>query len=449
MKKLWDKGIPLLQEIEEFTVGDDPHLDQNLITYDCLGSIAHAKMLCALGILTLDELRDIKQCLLALIEKNINKTFSITTSDEDVHTAIENYLRAQLGDLGKKIHTARSRNDQVVLDLRLYMRDHVLKIMEKNLELATAFLDFANTNQTVPFPGRTHFQKAMPASFGLWAGAFAESLIDNMILLKSSYDLINQSPLGSAAAYGVNLAIDRQLVTGLLGFSKVQNNVLYVSNSRGKFESVIINSLTHIMNDLSKAATDLIIFSAPEFGYVTIPEELCTGSSLMPQKKNPCGLELVRAKTATVMSNLFQTLEIIRGLPSGYNRDFQETKEPLMSSIKITKQALSVIRLTLEKLVVNRTACLNAMSADLFATDYALDLVKKGMPFRDAYRKVATELDSLAHVDPIENIISKKHLGATGNLGLELSYKKIAEFNCWVKQEEERITKIVIQLIED
>jgi|SRR5579872_116237 len=449
MKKLWDKGVPISQEIEQFTVGDDPQLDQQLIGYDCIGSIAHAYMLSTIGILTAQEYEQLKKALKAIITLNEQRTFSITVADEDVHTAVENYLKQQLGDLGKKIHTARSRNDQVMLDLRLYMRDHVLMLTHELLALIQSLVSFAQKHQETPMPGRTHFQKAMPSSFGLWAGAFAESLLDTVSLMKNNYELINQSPLGSAAAYGVNLPIDRQLVADVLGFAKVQNNVLYASNSRGKFESIVIHTLSQIMVDLSKMAADLIIFSSPEFGYVTIPEQLCTGSSLMPQKKNPCGLELVRAKAATVISYLMQTLEIIRALPSGYNRDFQETKRPLMHSFKTVRESIIVMRLTMDKLVVHRQACLNAMTPDLFATDYVLQLVKQGMPFRDAYSKVATQLDALPPMDPIENSKSKTHVGATGNLNLELSNQAMHEWSNWVQREQASIEKKVANLIKE
>jgi len=449
MKKLWNKGVSLAQEIEHFTIGDDTQLDKQLIVYDCVGSIAHANMLCSIGILTSDEFKQIKSCLLSIIEQDQHKTFVIEASDEDVHTAVENYLSKQLGDLGKKIHTARSRNDQVMLDLRLYMREHLLQLMQEQLKLVDSFLVMAQEHHDTPMPGRTHFQRAMPSSFGLWAGAFAESLLDNTLLLQHCYELINQSPLGSAAAYGVNLPIDRQFVADVLGFAKVQNNVLYVSNSRGKFESIVIHTATQIMNDLSKVAADLIIFSAPEFAYVVIPEQLCTGSSLMPQKRNPCGLELVRAKAATTISHLLQTLETIRGLPSGYNRDFQETKRPLLHSLQTTQEALTVIRLTINKLKVNRDACLNVMTADLFATDYVLHLVQKGMPFRDAYRQAATELDKIPMIDPVKNIANKTHLGATGHLGLELSHKASKEYGDWLKAEQERIEETISKLLKE
>lgn len=446
MKKLWDKGVILNQEIENFTVGEDPILDINLIVYDCLGSIAHAYMLFKIGLLTQKEFKQLKDCLITII--NQNKNFVINKADEDVHTAVENYLTEGLGDLGKKIHTARSRNDQVMLDLRLYMRENLLEIMTQVLELVRSLLKFAQEYKDTPIAGRTHFQKAMPSSFGLWAGAFAESILDNLTILKNGYDIINQSPLGSAAAYGVNLPIDRQLVADMLGFSKVQNNVLYVSNSRGKFESIVIHALSQVFIDLSKISTDLIFFSAPEFGYVSIPEELCTGSSLMPQKKNPCGLELVRAKSARVVSNLFQTIEIIRYLPSGYNRDFQETKRPLMDSFQTTLESIKIMRITIDKLKVNKDACLKSLSPDLFATDRVLELVNQGVPFRDAYRQVASQLDDLSQVDAVKNIANKTHVGATGNLGLELSNKKIAEFAYTLDIERKRVHAALSKLLE-
>lgn len=447
MKKLWDKGTALAQEIEHFTVGDDPQLDQQLVVYDCLGSIAHAYMLSTIGIITADEYKELQNALVDIMEQHGNNSFVIATADEDVHTAVENYLCQKLGDLGKKIHAARSRNDQVMLDLRLYMRDQILQLTHDTVALVESLLACAKKHQTIAMPGRTHFQKAMPSSFGLWACAYAESLLDMATLLQQTFETINQSPLGSAAAYGVNLSIDRQLVADALGFAKVQNNVLYASNSRGKFESIVIHALTQIMIDLSKVAADLIIFSAPEFGYVEIPAQLCTGSSLMPQKKNPCGLELVRAKTATVISYLLQTLEIIRGLPSGYNRDFQETKRPLMQSCQITHEALVIMKLTIDQLTVNEKACLEAMTPELFATDYALELVQKGMPFRDAYRTVAAQLDTLGQYDPVENIMSKKHCGATGNLGLSLSEKKLQEVSAWVVSEGGRIEGAMKKLL--
>ena len=258
---------------------------------------------------------------------------------------------------------------------------------------------------------------------GLWAGAFAESLLDDVELLRSAYWLVNQCPLGSAASYGVSLPIDRQYTADLMGFRAVQNNVLYANNSRGKFESVVLHALAQVMNDLSKIATDIIIFAAPEFGYLVLPEKFCPGSSLMPQKRNPCPLELIRAKSATVQGMLIQVLEIVRGLPSGYNRDFQETKRPLMQGFETTWQSLKVFAQVFSGLQVQRERCIQAFSSELFATDKVLDLVKQGIPFRDAYKQVGLNLEDVEMEDPVANILAKKHLGATGNLGIDLSQK--------------------------
>jgi argininosuccinate lyase len=429
--KLWEKGYKLDKLVESFMTGDDPVLDQVLIPYDCMGSMAHAKMLTKIGILTSNECHQIVQELSTLMRLSKEGGFQIKPDDEDVHTAIENALTASLGELGKKIHTARSRNDQVLLDLRLYSCEWILKIAQDLFHLIEVLLAFAENNQAIPIPGRTHFQRAMPSSLGLWAGAFAESMLDNMELLKSAYRFTDQCPLGSAASYGVALAIDRQYVSDLLGFAKVQNNVLYANNSRGKVEAIILNALVHIMDDMAKMATDVILFSTPEFGYLRLPEKFCPGSSLMPQKRNPCPLELIRAKSATLQSFLFQVLEIIRSLPSGYNRDFQETKRPLMQGFEITSLSLKVFSQIIPELEVQKEHCINAFSHELFATDQVLKLVSLGMPFREAYAQVAKTPEDVTMQDPTENILSKTHIGATGNLGLEISRLQLQKYQKW------------------
>jgi argininosuccinate lyase len=448
MAKLWQKNYQLDQLVEQFTVGNDPFLDKQLIVYDCIGSIAHAHMLMSIGILTKQEFVELKKSLKDIIKQAEQKQFLIQQEDEDVHTAVENFLTKQLGDLGKKIHTARSRNDQVALDLRLYMRNELLGIVQELIMLCEKLVALAQSSKDIPMPGRTHFQRAMPSSWGLFFGAYAESLLDTITLLQNAYALVNQSPLGSAAGYGVVLPIDRQEVADLLGFAKVQNNVVYVSNSRGKIESIVVHALAQIMIDLSKLSTDLIIFSAPEFGYVEIPQELCSGSSLMPQKKNPCGLELVRAKSATVISNLMQTLMIIRALPSGYNRDFQETKQPLMNSVAITHDAVRICNLTVAQLKINADVCIEAFSKELFATDHVVRLVQEGMPFREAYKKVGLAPELVPMEDPVANIQQKTHQGASGNLNLEISNKKCAEYLAWVQHEQLLYQKVINQLLE-
>lgn len=423
--KLWEKGYQLDQLTENFMTGDDPSLDQVLIPYDCVGSIAHAKMLEKIGILTTEECSQLVAALNKIIHLSAEGNFTIKMEDEDVHTAIENALTDSLGDLGKKLHTGRSRNDQILLDMRLYARDKIKEVIQEIVNVGECLCQFAKTYHDVPIPGRTHFQHAMPSSLGLWAGAFAESLLDDVTLLKGAYDLINQCPLGSAASYGVSLPIDRQYCADLMGFRQVQNNVLYANNSRGKFEAAILHALVQVMNDLSKISVDIIIFSAPEFGYLRLPEKFCPGSSMMPQKRNPCPLELIRAKSAIVQGSLFQVLEIIRSLPSGYNRDFQETKRPLMQSFDTALLSLSVFAAVFQELAVNKARCIESFTPEMFATDHVMDFVKKGMPFRDAYRNIAKAPDKVPLLDPVQNILSKTHLGATGNLGIETLLEKI------------------------
>lgn len=433
MAKLWEKGYSLNQTVEEFMTGDDPDLDLRIGKYDCLGSIAHAQMLAAIKIITAEECTQLTTCLHEIIDQLAHDQFLIAKTDEDIHTAIENYLIAKLGNVGKKIHTGRSRNDQVLTALRLYMKEQIQLILAKLTNTLEVLHAFAVKHQSIPYVGRTHYQKAMPSSIGLWMGAFMESLLDDGELLVASYKLIDQSPLGSAASYGVAIPIDRQLTSDLLGFAKVQNNVLYANNSRGKFESIIIHSLSQIMLDLSKLATDVILFSAPEMAYLELPVEFCPGSSLMPNKKNPDPFELIRAKSATLIANLFQTLEVIRALPSGYNRDFQETKRPFFQACDTVSQSLSVVAIIMSQVKVNEHACLTGFTSEVFATDAALKLVEQGMPFREAYGTIATQLEHLAVSDPLTNILAKTHLGATGNLGLDLANQRIKQLNDFIQ----------------
>lgn len=436
--KLWDKGYKLDEVIETFMTGDDPQLDQTLIVYDCQGSIAHAKMLAKIGILTTVECEQLVQGLQEIIALAQQNQFKIEWQQEDVHTAVEQYLIKHLGEVGKKLHTARSRNDQVLVDLRLYAKDWLINIIREVLHVCEILCEFAKKHHAVAMPGRTHFQRAMPSSMGLWAGAFAESLLDNIELLKSAYWLVDQCPLGSAASYGVSLDIDRQYTAEILGFRTVQNNVLYANNSRGKFESVILSALVQVMNDLSKISSDIIIFCAPEFGYLVLPEKFCAGSSLMPQKRNPCPFELIRAKSATLQGFLYQVLELIRTLPSGYNRDFQETKRPFMQGCELTLQSLKVFGLLFSEIEVDAAVCHKAFSSELFATDHVLTRVKEGMAFRDAYKQVALALNQVAACDPLENILAKKHQGATGNLGLTLCVEKLEAYREWLSKAGSR-----------
>jgi len=445
--KLWDKGYELNKEIEEFTVGNDFALDQRLVRADAIGSIAHAQMLAKIGLLSPGEFAPLKDALLEVIRLDEQGAFAIAVEDEDVHTRIENYLTEKLGDVGKKIHAGRSRNDQVLVDLRLYTKEKLLSIKADLLELCQTLVAFSEKHKTVPMPGRTHTQPAMPSTLGLWAGALLEALLDDLLVLNTAYEVNDQCPLGSAASYGVPIEIDRQLTADLLGFAKVQNNVLYANNSRGKFESIVLFALSQAMLDLSKLAQELILFSLREFGYFTLPDELCTGSSIMPQKKNPGGMELVRGKAGTLLGCLFQIMEIIKGLPSGYNRDFQETKEPYMRGLDVAHSSIRVCNLVMSKVSVNVERLQEACTTEIFATDRALELVRDGMPFRDAYREVALHLDDLEASDPTEAALRKRHMGAPGNLGLEVAKRRIADERERLEEERRAFASAIAELL--
>jgi argininosuccinate lyase len=447
--KLWEKGYSLDEEVELFMTGDDPVLDKALAIYDCLGSIAHAKMLHHIGILSAQELASLHNELIRIVKKVENEQFAIAVRDEDVHTAIENALVKALGDVGKKLHTARSRNDQVLLDIRLYARDKILQIAMQLLQAVNACVCCAMQHVNTPMVGRTHFQKAMPSSVGLWASSFAESFLDDMELLKTAYELIDQCPLGSAASYGVSLPIDRKMVSDLLGFRTVQNNVLYANNSRGKFEAIVVNAFCHVMQDMAKVCTDVIVFCAPEFGYFTLPDRFCPGSSLMPQKKNPCPFELIRAKATSVQAALFQIHGIINALPSGYNRDFQETKRPFMFACDTTYTALRTFTILFSGLQVNYEACVRACSPEIFATDAVLDLVKAGVPFRDAYAQIATTVLDVMPRDAVANIVDKQHQGAPGNLQLSLATERVQEYHQWIVHKQNRWERGVHSLLQE
>ncbi len=387
--KLWEKKYQLNKQIEDYTVGNDYLLDQKLLKYDCQGSIAHAKMLNKIGVITGEECNKIIMVLYEIIKMDNNGSFIIEQHDEDCHTAIENYLVKKLGDIGKKIHTARSRNDQVITALRLYYKDEIKCAIGLVESLMESFAKFNKKYGHVELPGYTHMQKAMPSSVGLWCEAFIESMSDNKELLKDVYKFVDQSPLGTGAGYGVPIKVDRQLTAKLLGFSKIQKNPIYVQNSRGKFESSILHVLSQIMVDLNKIAMDMLLFSMPEMSFVELPPGFCTGSSIMPHKKNPDVLELTRAKYHQVVSYEFEVKSMMGSLISGYNRDIQLTKKPVFDGFEITKNCLKIMVLVLKHLKVNEKQCTAAMTDELYSTEEAYNLVKKGVSFRSAYMEIS------------------------------------------------------------
>ncbi len=405
-------------DVLAYTVGEDPILDLALVDADCAGSAAHATMLSRMPgrLLSARECRDVIRELVAIMRLSHAGRFVITLADQDVHLAVERTLTEKLGDTGKKVHTFRSRNDQVSVDLRLFIREQVLGLMDEAATLAEAFLAFARRHAKLPMAGRTHLQPAMPSSVGLWASAHAESLLDDLAELASVYDLNDRCPLGSAASYGVPAPIDRPLTARLLGFARPVHNVLYANNVRGKHEARVLAACGQVMLTLARAAEDLILFTMPEFGYFRLPDECTTGSSIMPQKRNPDVCELVRSRAARVLARASCTAEIARGLPSGYNRDLQDTKGELMDGLAVTRGSLRAFLPLVVGMKADPAALRRGFTPDVFATDVALEKVAAGMPFRDAYHYVKTHLDELEGRNPEQAIRRKTHEGAPAGL---------------------------------
>lgn len=391
--KLWKKQTEPDPEIERFTVGDDPLLDLRLVRYDCIASIAHAKMLGRIKILSAEEVRKLTEELNAIIALADEGKFRIPREIEDCHTAIENRLTERFGELGKKIHTARSRNDQVLAALRLFYMDELHWIEEAAQALSRALGSLAERSGEVRLPGYTHTRKAMVSSVALWADGFREWFEDDARLLDFVRSLVDQSPLGTGAGYGVPLDVDRPFTAKEAGFSRVQNNPVYVQLSRAKFEATLVHALGQLMLGLNRMSADLIFFSMPEIGFFILPEAFCTGSSIMPQKKNPDVLELVRAKYHEVLGREMQIKTATANLISGYHRDLQLTKKPVMEAIDITRDSLSVMAKVIAAVEVDATACSKGLTEEVFATERVYDLVKKGVPFRDAYRTVGKQYE--------------------------------------------------------
>lgn len=411
-------------DVLDYTVGNDLELDMHLAEWDCIGTAAHVTMLAAMPVnppvLKPAERDAVIKELVAIIAGIRQGKFSISRADQDVHMAVERMLTDQLGDTGRRVHTGRSRNDQVAVDLRLYSKNELLNTLDELLALARALCRFAQKHKNIPMVGRTHLQPAMPSTVGLWASGYAEGLLDDVVTLDAAYTVNDRNPLGSAAGYGVPLPIDRRLTTRLLGFREPVHNVFYASCARGKVEGIILSALQQIMLELSRMAEDLIIFSMPEFGYFSLPKEFCTGSSIMPQKYNPDVLELVRGRTARIMGLAQGVLINRKALPGGYNRDLQETKGPLMDGFSSVRGSLRMLTGIVDGIKVNREALLGAFSPGVFATDYALELVAAGRPFRAAYNHVREHLDELENTDPVKAVSRKTHLGATAGLDLKL-----------------------------
>jgi argininosuccinate lyase len=397
--KLWSKpgqtAADLDARVERFTVGDDPILDQRLVPHDCRASLAHAEMLHAIDVLDADELDALRVGLAEIVELHARGEFVIAREDEDGHTAIEKHLTARCGEAGRKIHTARSRNDQVLCALRLFEKEALGAIDTGLVAFVEALRELRLRQGALEMPGYTHLRRAMPSSVGLWAECFIEAAIDDRLLLDTAFTLIDRSPLGTAAGFGVpGIEIDRERTATALGFAAVLENPIHAQLGRGKLEGVVLGVCSQVLHDLNRFASDLLLFSTSEFGFVTLPPQLCTGSSIMPQKRNPDLLELLRAKYHVVLAREMEVRSLVASLPSGYHRDLQLTKGPVISGLETTADCLEIAQLAVTELAFDEAACRAAMTSEIHATRRANEAVRRGVPFRDAYRQVAAELES-------------------------------------------------------
>ena len=414
-------------DVLTYTVGDDPVLDLELIEWDCLGTAAHVTMLSEMPVtppvVTKDEAAQVRAELAKVVA---DKSFTIKPSDQDVHMAVELRLTEVLGDLGKKIHTGRSRNDQVAVDVRLHIKDQLLGVEGEIAELAEALMAFGQAHDRVPLVGRTHLQPAMPSSVGVWATGHAEMILDQVENLEAAYRLNDLCPLGSAAGYGVPLPLNRQRTSDLLGFARPLHNVFGASMARGEDEAAVLSALAQLMAVLSRLAEDMILFSMPEFAYFKLPREYCTGSSIMPQKYNPDVLELVRSKTAQVLGLATGALSMLHAMPGGYNRDLQDTKGPYMKGLAITRTTLRILTKVVRGMSIDEEKLRAGFIPGVFATDVALRQVAAGVPWREAYHDVRDHLERLVDESPDAAVAAKTHAGTTGGLDYALYGDRLA-----------------------
>lgn len=412
--KLWDKGYTVNNLVDKFTVGKDRELDMKLAKHDVLGSIAHAEMLCATDIISTEDLKAIKVGLQSILTDIENGNFQIEEQFEDVHSKVEHQLTEMIGEPGKKLHTARSRNDQVLVDLHLYAKEELKAIDVLIRELAITLLTLSEEHKDQLMPGYTHTQVAMPSSFGLWFAAHAEALIDDLHMVKAAYNVADQNPLGSAAGYGSSFAINRSLTTEKLGFSTMKYNAVAAQLSRGKMEQTVGFALASVASTLAKLASDVCLYMNQNFGFISFPDELTTGSSIMPHKKNPDVFELVRAKANKVQGAPATLAIVLSNLTTGYHRDFQELKEMFMENIEATKSILEVTEFMLNHIEVKSNILKDKIYNHLYTVESVNQLVIQGLPFREAYQTVGMEVQSGTYIPKTE--INHTHQGSIGNL---------------------------------
>lgn len=443
-QKLWEKSVEVNEEIDKFTVGRDRELDLHLAKHDILGSIAHTEMLATIGLLTKEELGLIHKELKVLHKVAERGDFVIEDGVEDVHSQVELFLTRKLGNVGKKIHSGRSRNDQVLLDLKLFTREEISKVAESVDNLFKALIAQSNRYKDILMPGYTHLQIAMPSSFGLWFGAYAESLVDDLFFLQAAFKMCNRNPLGSAAGYGSSFPLNRLLTTELLGFDTMNYNVVYAQMGRGKLERNVAFALATIAGTISKLAYDACLYNSQNFNFVKLPDECTTGSSIMPHKKNPDVFELIRAKCNKIQGLPQQIMLIANNLPSGYFRDLQIIKEIFVPAFQELSDCLEMATYIIQKMTVNEDILKDDKYLYIFSVEEVNRLVLEGVPFRDAYKQVGLDIEAgnFKHTKEVYHT----HEGSIGNLcnneivALEEATLKSFNFDK-IKQAEKQLLK--------
>jgi argininosuccinate lyase len=411
--KLWDKGTTVNQMVEQFTVGKDREMDVLMAKADIVGNLAHIRMLQTINLLTKEELAQLTDELIRIYNKEL-PSFQIEPGVEDIHSQIELMLTRKLGDVGKKVHSGRSRNDQVLVDVKIYSRQQLFEIAELSNTLFNTLIASSEKYKSVIIPGYTHLQVAMPSSFGLWFGAYAESLTDDMLLLQTAYRITNQNPLGTAAGYGSSFPLDRSMTTELLGFENLNYNSIYAHIGRGKTEKTIAFALSSIGATLAKMAMDICLYMSQNFGFVSFPDELTTGSSIMPHKKNPDVFELIRAKGNRLQALPNEISMMLTNLPSGYHRDLQLLKEILFPAFEDIKSCLAIADMMLQHINIKNDIISDDKYIFAFSVEELNKEVLKGMPFRDAYKKIAADIKN-GNFNP-ERSVNHTHEGSIGNL---------------------------------
>lgn len=426
---IWQKNFDAAidKSIMDYMAGEDIILDQQLIVYDVQASMAHVQGLESIKILSREESQDLQDQLQILQSSIHHGTFKLDEKFEDCHSAIEAYLVENLGELGKKVHTGRSRNDQVLVATRLYLKDALNTAVQYTKSACDALLKQAAETKDVAMPGYTHMQRAVPSSCGMWFGGFAEAMTDNLISLSAAQKLIDANPLGTAAGYGVNLPLDRALTTKQLGFARTQLNPINCQNSRGKYELAVLNALSQVLLDIRRYCWDLSLFTTAEFDMVSLPDEMTTGSSIMPNKRNPDLIELMRAAFATVQAATVE-LQSILSLPSGYQRDLQFTKGPVLRAINKALQTMKLFPQVIEGTQFKQEKLDEAIDTPMYATDFAVELSSYGVPFRDAYRQVVERYDELENRTPQKSIEARVSPGSCADLRLCCIRKRLEKY---------------------